>query len=364
MRVDVAIVGGGPAGLAVAIGAARRGLSTLVLEAQSAAPDKACGEGILPAGVAALADLGVVPKESSRLRSVRWIDRTGALAEAELPDGGGLGVRRTTLVDALRARALEEGAVLRGGVRVRTHLKTHAGIVLLTDDSDDLRRIDADVLVAADGLASPLRHAEGLDVPTRAPKRFGMRRHFAIVPWSSSVEVHLGDDMEAYVTPVGSECVGVAILFGARRTPRNGSFRALLAGFPELAARLSGAQAVSRTLGAGPFARTARTRVRDRFALVGDAAGYVDAVTGEGLSLAFRAAAALVEVLPDAVAHDGDVRTLAAYERKAEADFRKYAWITRAMLGLTGAKSLRPAVLAAVARAPRTLNATVRWATS
>jgi flavin-dependent dehydrogenase len=218
------------------------------------------------------------------------------------------------------------------------------------------------VLVAADGLASPLRHAEGLDVPSRARRRFGMRRHFAVRPWSSSVEVHLGEGMEAYVTPVARDCVGVAILFESQA--RAGlSFDALLARFPELAARLVGSVPASATLGAGPFACAARVRVRDRFALVGDAAGYVDAVTGEGLSLAFRAAAALCAILPDALSHDGSHEALAAYDRAAAADFRKYAWLTRGVLALTRTR-LRSELLTAFSHAPRALNAAVRWSTS
>ncbi|MGZ3449799.1 MAG: NAD(P)/FAD-dependent oxidoreductase [Polyangiales bacterium] len=362
MRVDVAIVGGGPAGLAVAIGAARRGLSTLVLEARSGPPDKACGEGILPAGVRALDELGIACRlEAVRLSAVRWIDRGGACAEADLPDGGGLGVRRTTLVRTLHDRALAEGAVVRSDIRVRSHRRTQQGMTLVTDAAD-LPRIDARVLVAADGLASPLRHAAGLDVPSRALRRFGMRRHFAVRPWSARVEVHLGEGMEAYVTPVAADCVGVAILFESQA--RKGlPFDALLARFPALAARVAGSVPASPTLGAGPFACAARARVRDRFALVGDAAGYVDAVTGEGLSLAFRAAAALCAVLPDAVARDGSAEVLAVYDRAAAADFRKYAWLTRGVLALTRTR-LRSELLTAISRAPAALNAAVRWSTS
>lgn len=364
MIVDVVVVGGGPAGLAVAIGAARRGLSTVVLEAREGPLDKACGEGILPGGVRALDALGVSSAlvDAMRLDTVRWIDRSGACAEALLPDGGGLGVRRTTLISALRTRALAEGAELHEGVRVQRHLRTRRSVALLTDRAD-LPRIDAGVLVAADGLASPLRHAEGLDVPIRAPRRFGMRRHFALRPWSSSVEVHLGQEMEAYVTPVGSACVGVAILFEARAR-RAASFESLLERFPALAERLAGADPISKTLGAGPFACAAHTRVRDRFALVGDAAGYVDAVTGEGLSLAFRAAAALSAALPEALVRDGDASRLAPYDRAAAADFRKYAWVTRSVLALARAEKLRPSVLGALSRSRRALDAAVRWSTS
>lgn len=362
MHVDVAIVGGGPAGLAVAIGAARRGLSTVVLERRHGGPDKACGEGVLPAGVRALDDLGVTGAlaSSARLDSVRWIDRDGACAEARLPDGGGLGIRRTTLVEALRARALGEGATVHEGVRVLTHVQAQRSVALSTD-TPELSSIDASVLVAADGLASPLRHAEGLDVPVRGTPRFGMRRHFAVRPWSSSVEVHFGENLEAYVTPVGIDRVGVAILFESK-SRAGASFDAMLARFPLLVERLAGTGHSSPTLGAGPFACAARARFRGRVALVGDAAGYVDAVTGEGLSLAFRAANALCAVLPDAVVHRDACADLAAYDRAATADFRKYAWVTHTVLALTRQTTLRPRMLGAIGRTPRALDAVVRWA--
>ncbi len=361
MHIDVAVVGGGPAGLAVAIGAARRGLSTVVLERRRGGPDKACGEGVLPAGVRALDELGVsgALASSARLDSVRWVDPNGAWAEARLPDGGGLGVRRTTLVEALRARALAEGAVIYDGVRVRSHVQTQQSVAVFTD-VPELSRIDARIVVAADGLASPLRHAEGLDVPVRGRQRFGMRRHFAVRSWSSSVEVHLGENMEAYVTPVGTNRVGVAILFDPKSRAA-ASFDTLLSRFPLLVERLAGTELASSTLGAGPFACAARARVRGRLALLGDAAGYVDAVTGEGLSLAFRAANALSAVLPDAVMHDDAERDLAAYDRAATADFRKYAWVTRTVLALTRQTTLRPRMLRAIAGKPRALDAVVRW---
>ncbi len=101
---DLVIVGGGPAGLGVAIAAARRGLEVLLLERGTFPADKACGEGLLPAGVRALEALGVRslldPSAFSPLRAIRWIDGD-VVAEARLPAPGGLGIRRTALSVAL-----------------------------------------------------------------------------------------------------------------------------------------------------------------------------------------------------------------------------------------------------------------------
>jgi flavin-dependent dehydrogenase len=150
------------------------------------------------------------------------------------------------------------------------------------------------MLVGADGLASPLREWAGLALPARS-RRFGLRRLFRIVPWSALVEVHWRGDAEAYVTPVASDEVGVAIL--ARADGRN--FEQQLAAFPELVAKLSDAEPVSDARGAGPFWQRARRRVTGNVALVGDAAGYTDAVTGEGIALALRTGDALARIFAE-----------------------------------------------------------------
>jgi flavin-dependent dehydrogenase len=202
--------------------------------------------------------------------------------------------------------------------------------------------------------------AEGLDLARPGPRRFGLRRHFACAPWSSSVEVHLGDGAEAYVTPVSDACVGVAFLWTLSDSPKGPSSDESLEGpwfrlahkFPSLMARLDGAPPASRIRGAGPFDRASRARTRDRFALVGDAAGYVDAITGEGVSLSLLSAAALARVLPDALAKGGDRASLRPYERDFKTLFRRYALLTRAVLAISRRRRVRRSVLLALRRFP------------
>ena len=74
-------------------------------------------------------------------------------------------------------------------------------------------------------------------------------------------------------------------------------FKDLLGDFPHLLSRLSNARPSSKDRGAGPFRQRVRAVTRGRMALVGDASGYVDALTGEGLAIAFRQALALVEAI-------------------------------------------------------------------
>src|SRR5260221_3264835 len=116
MKVDVAMAGGGPAGLALAIHAAKRGLSNIVLERRAWAVDKACGEGLMAAGLGQLESMGVLGRvssvDSAPFESIRYVQEDGSFAEARLPGRGGLGIRRVALVEALAAPARRLGAPL------------------------------------------------------------------------------------------------------------------------------------------------------------------------------------------------------------------------------------------------------------
>lgn len=345
---DLVIAGGGPAGLAVAIVAAERGLDALVLEQRPLPPDKPCGEGLLPGGVRCLEALGaralLEPDGVAPLRALRWIDGA-VVAEAPLPAPGGLGIRRTSLSQALLARARALGAEVRQEP-VLGH-RRGAGEVEV-DTASGIHR--ARLLVAADGLASPIRRREDLEVPAPGPPRHGLRRHFACAPWSDAVEVHFADGLEAYVTPTGPRRVGVAFL--CERHARAGVSE-LLARFPALARRLAGVPFDSRAAGVGRLARSSRARVLDRLVLVGDAAGYLDAITGEGVSLALASALALGRVLPEALAARATRQAFAAWERGEARRFAAYAIAVRAVLGLARRPGARRATLAFLARHPR-----------
>jgi menaquinone-9 beta-reductase len=356
---DVLVVGGGPAGLAVAAAAAGRGLDVLLLERRFLPVDKACGEGLLPRAVEALDALGALrllaPADCSPLRAIHWIDEGGAQAEARLPPPGGLGVRRLALSEALARRAREQGAELWDGTAVLEHRREADQMVARTEVGE----VAARILVAADGLASPIRQREGLTGPARGPRRFGLRRHFAVAPWGDAVEVHFGRGAEAYLTPAGASRVGLAFLF---QEGAAAGFDALLSRFPRLAGRLAGATADSRPLGAGPLLRSAGSRVADRLVLAGDAGGYVDAITGEGLSLAFEGALALSRLLPEALARGARCETLRPFEEAMRARYRRYAAVTRLVLSMARRPRVRRGVVIRLARHPRLFEALVRSA--
>ena len=349
--IDVLVAGGGPAGLAVAIRAAARGFRTVVLERAAGVPDKACGEGLMPAGLRELQSLGalelIAARDRAPFRGIRYLQEDGSAVEGRFRGGDGMGIRRTALSAALWARAAAAGAEVRRG-SIRAARAGGGEIVAHTDDGP----LHARLLVAADGLHSPLRRAAGLEQPAPAARRFGLRQHFALAPWSDLVEVHWAEGAEAYVTPVAADAVNVAFLWsGAGRT-----FEEQVRRFPALESRLRGAGATSDARGAGPLEQRVRTRGGDRLALVGDAAGYVDAITGQGLSLAFGAASLLIAALPDDLSQDL-APALRRYDRSLRGRWLRYALPARALLALASRPALRRGALRTAGRFPALFRA-------
>jgi flavin-dependent dehydrogenase len=338
---DLAVVGGGPAGLAAALCARAKGFSVVVLERNPGPIDKACGEGLMPRGLAALERMGVWPRipaaECARFDCIRYLQEDGRFVDGPLPAPGGLGIRRLALSQAMAEAARAAGVELRAGTALREHALEADGVALSTD----LGQLRAGLLVAADGLHSPLRKAHRLERPAEGPARFGLRRHFARAPWAPRVEVHFADGVEAYVTPAGAQRVGVAFLWEDGRVDGRIAFDALLARFPLLEAQLQGARFDSEPRGAGPLLQVVHARVKDRLVLLGDAAGYVDAITGEGLSLAFDAAAALAENLLAARAAGYRADSLAPYSLAVERAFGHYARLAGGLVALARRPALR-----------------------
>jgi flavin-dependent dehydrogenase len=274
---DVFIIGGGPVGLAVAIAARAQGLTVTVADSGSPPIDKACGEGVLPEGIEAALDLGLDLRQlkSFPLRGIRFRG-AGATVAADFPAHKGAGIRRTELHQALVERAESMGVELRWRTPV-----------------SDLPSLNARWIVGADGTSSRVRSLAGLNATTRETSRFGFRRHARIEPWSDFVEIDWGEGCQIYVTPIASDEVGIALL---TRNPKQRIDDALPQ-FPALADRLKNAPATSTERGAQTVSRTLRRVTRGNVALIGDASGSVDAITGEGLALGFRQAKELATAM-------------------------------------------------------------------
>ena len=324
---DVFVVGGGPAGLATAIAARKQGLSVVVADGAVPPIDKACGEGLMPDGVEALRQLGITIPESEAypFRGIRFVSN-GAKAEAEFPSGTAFGIRRTTLHSILSDHAVACGVELLWQAAV-TRLHPEGALV-----AGELVR--ARWVVGADGTNSRVRHWAKLnqrevDGKEAGKLRFAFRRHYRVAPWTRFMELHWGRDCQIYVTPVSSDEVCVALI----SADRNLRLEDALPQFPELCARLKDSAYASSERGAITVTRKLKRVHRGHVALVGDASGSVDAITGEGLCLAFRQAALLGDCLAGG--------NLARYQRCHRSLRHRPALMARMMLFMAKHQRLR-----------------------
>ena len=331
---SVAVIGGGPAGLAAAIAARQRNLNVTVFEGKPGVIDKACGEGLMPPALKVLAELGVDRPPGVPFRGIRYVDGANA-AQADFSMGPGVGVRRTSLHAALRARAEEVGVEV---------VQQRVGDWSQDDDGVTVEGRRFDWMVAADGLQSPIRDQLGLNVDARYPKRLGVRRHYNVAPWSEYVEVYWSEDAELYVTPVSPTEVGVAILYHADvKPPLVGSpFDRWLASFPSVAERLG--EPSSEMRGAGPFERRSRAPMEGRVLLIGDASGYLDPLTGEGIRLGLDTAMAAINAIASGRAP--------SYARAWSRVTRMYWLLTGALLFVRRRPWMRRRMVGLLRRAP------------
>jgi menaquinone-9 beta-reductase len=281
MTTSLLVIGAGPVGLVAAIDAAMRGMHVTLLDPRSDSIDKACGEGLMPGAVSLLERLEISPP---------GLDLTGVSyhqghrsVQHLFSHQPGRGVRRLTLHQHLTARAGHLGVQRQRDTALRvSNGKKH---VEVTGASGNTYR--ADYVLACDGLHSRTARTLGLHSkpsPTQK-KRYGLRQHFSVTPWSSLIQVYYAADAEVYVTPVAENEVGIALL-GSHGM----NFDEIVSRVPEVWEHISPATASSTLRGAGPFPQKTTRRSLGRTLLVGDASGYVDAITGEGLRVGFEQA--------------------------------------------------------------------------
>lgn len=326
-ETDVFVIGGGPAGLAAAIAARQRGFSVVVADGLQPPIDKACGEGLLPDGLAALTKLGLhlTAADAHRFSGIRFL--SGELAaDASVPGAGvGLAVRRTMLHNLMKERAEHLGAELLWKTSV-TGISPE-GVRLGN------RFVRSRWIIGADGSNSRVRRWAGLDAGPRARLRFAFRRHYRVAPWTDRMEVYWGRTCQGYATAVGRDqvCVALASHDPAFRLDEG------LAALPELNERVLGAEMLSSERGALTGNRRLNRVWRRNVALVGDASGTVDVITGEGLGLAFSQAKVLAECL--------EAGSLRRYQTERDRLALRPLLMARLMLTLDGRPGLQRRVL-------------------
>ena len=293
--VDVIVAGAGPAGLACGIAAASRGLRVEIIDAMQPPIDKACGEGLMPGSLEALAAIGFTDLhqslsriETHLLRGIRFVGAKNT-AEAAFPSAPGRGIRRTILHQLLLDRATSLGVRFHWQNSVQEFTKVRKGVLVHTNR----QTLSARYLVGADGPRSRVAAWAGLTDAVVHSRRIGLRQRYTIAPWTDFVEIHWSDYGQAYVTPNSSNEVCVAFIANKKIS----SPAEAMQHFPMLAEHLATAQLSGRARGSVTLNRRLRRVTAHNVALIGDASGSVDAITGEGLALCFRQAAALSQAL-------------------------------------------------------------------
>jgi len=331
---DVFVIGAGPAGLAAAISARQKGFEVEVADGSAPPIEKPCGEGMMPETLAGLRTLGVElgAAEGHRFSGISFVQE-GACVTADFPQGSGIGLTRSILHERMIARAEECGVQLRW--RTPVVGIDQAGIQL------GKGRVRAQWIVGADGQGSRVRRWGGLDAAKRNQVRFASRRHYLVKPWSSHMQIWWGQHAQAYVTPTGREENCIVIM---SETPGHASFDVALQEWPELRARLANVPLGSRERGAVTSMRALRRVQNGNVALVGDASGSVDAITGEGLRMAFQQATALVEAMVEG--------NLTSYEHAHRALVRRPMLMGELMLWLGRNPGIRRRVVGAMKSRP------------
>ena len=330
---DVFVVGGGPSGLAAAIAARQKGFDVTLADGAAPPIEKPCGEGMMPETIAALHGLGITigPSDGVTFRGICFA-QSDARVTGDFPSGAGVGMRRTALHERLVVRAADIGVKLLWRSPV---VAIGAGYVELASG-----RIPTRWIIGADGQGSRVRRWSGI-ATKQIRQRFATRRHFRVQPWSSYVEIHWSTHAQAYVTPVAPDEVCIVMISGHAR---HASFDRALSGFPAIREKIAFAKTTSRERGAVTSMHTLRSVQQGNVALVGDASGGVDAITGEGIRLGLRQASVLADAL---VA--GDLRL---YEREHRALAKRPSRMAHLMLWLDRHPKVRARLILELQRKP------------
>ena len=369
---DVIVCGAGPAGSVAATVLARGGARVLLLDRARFPRDKLCGDTINPGTVAMLRRLGLTAGFESEALSVDGMIVTGErgvrIQSSYGDDARGLAIVRRTLDAALVRAAVAAGARLEEQVLARGPLMTDGrvrGVVLAGRDGRDVR-VPAPLVIAADGRRSRLALPLGLARHPRRPRRWAIGAYFENVAGVTSFgEMHVRRGGYLGVAPVPSGCANVCLVVPGSGPGGLDDPPALLAraieNDPRLRERFADARMIAPPVVLGPLAVDAVAAGMPGLLLAGDAAGFIDPMTGDGLRFAVRGAELAAEVALAALA-GGIAQPHLRLARLRRREFAAKWRFNRALRRLVGrGMTVELAGLAAVA-APWLLRRTVAFA--
>jgi len=337
-RADVVVVGAGPAGAATAILLAEAGHEVVLLDRARFPRDKVCGEYLSPEGSRILDRLGVLKAVEAAgarpLRGMRIVAPDGTALIGDYPRSGrwrgyrdhALAVRRLAFDAVLVERARALPVAVREGFRV-TELAWSGGRVAGVEGvrqgvAGPVERIEARLVVGADGRASVVARRLGLVQPHPWLRRMAFMTHAdGVVHDPERGEIFLAPPAYSIVNPVGDGRVNLSLVVPAAEGVRQkadvaGYFDRATGALPGLRDRLRDGHRVGPVRALGPLAYRVAPPRHDGILLVGDAQGFLDPFTGEGLFAALRAAELAAEVA-DAALRTGDVSVAALAPARA-----------------------------------------------
>ena len=309
---DVVVVGAGPAGSIAALILARAGITVRLLDRADFPRDKLCGDTLNPGALSILDRLGAGSAVRERALPITGMTVTGprrATVSANYPaDLNGVAILRRDLDALLVEAAVAAGADFTPNVQVRGPLMGAdgtrvAGVVTSAAGITD--HLDAKVVIGADGRRSTLAFALGLASFPASPRRWAFGTYFEGVDGlTSRGEMHVRPDGYIGVAPLPGGLANVCVVKEKGNVAPGLSETIVdeaIASDPDLRERFGRARQVARITSLGPLAVDARAAGCPGLLLAGDAAGFVDPMTGDGLRFALRggelaAAAALDEL--------------------------------------------------------------------
>lgn len=329
--VDVIIAGAGPAGSVAAIVLARAGARVFIIDREAFPRPKLCGDTLNPGAVKLLASLGLTGGPLARAVRLAGMRVTGPRASVVGRYAGGvaaLALERRELDAWLLDQAVAAGARFESGLVVRRPLIDSAsnglvrGLVLSPPGGAAEWRMPALVTIAADGRRSVLARAVGLRRDGRAPRRWAFGAYAEDVDGMSDLgEMHIRAGWYLGLAPLKSGLTNVCLVTPPRpagRTPLE-VIRAAVATDRMLADRLAHARFANPVRVLGPLAADVPVPGVPGMLLAGDAAGFIDPMTGDGLHLAMQSAELAAGIALHALEHGDYARAVTALAAAREA---------------------------------------------